>query len=488
MNLISTFLEQAARSPDRIAIVDGSGRSITFGVLASRSARVAAAWCTRGLQTGDRALMAMGLGIELYVALAALWRIGAVAVLPEPALGLKGLRHAARTTKPKAYLSSGWYRALGWVLPELRRLPLKLDPSQHAAGKDAYATVSGEHPALISFTSGTTGAPKAIARSHGLLAAQNRALFSLLKPQRESEIDLVAFPAFVIVNLGLGVTSVLPNWSVQRHDAAEPAAIAEHITRHAVTRALLPPSICETLVRGPSLPLLKAVFTGGGPVFPDLMERLAAHLPDAKVVAVYGSTEAEPIAHLNVDSLAREDWLAMREGAGLLAGTPVPEVSVRVVDDEILVMGDHVNKGYLNSRQNADNKVAIDGAIWHRTGDAGYLDKKGRLWLLGRVAARVSDHYPFPIEAAARCWPGVSNAALVGISGNAVLAIEGDNSEIPTWHRAADRLRYVTVVPVDDIPMDRRHRSKVDYPALRRKLDSHVPDAQRSATVARGET
>lgn len=479
MNLISTFLEQADGSADRLAIVDGSGRSITYGALASRSAHVAAAWRKCGLQPGDRALMAMGLGIELYVALAALWRIGAVAVLPEPALGLQGLRHAARTTKPKAYLSSGWYRGLGWVLPELLRLPLKLNPFQHADGVDASATVSSDHPALISFTSGTTGAPKAIVRSHGLLAAQNRALFGLLEPQSENEIDLVAFPAFVVVNLGLGVTSVLPNWNVRRHDAAQPGAIADHIGRHAVTRALLPPSICEKLVRGPALPRLKAVFTGGGPVFPDLMQPLAQHLPKAQIVAVYGSTEAEPIAHLDVRSVTREDWLAMRQGAGLLAGPPVPDVLVRVIDDEILVTGDHVNKGYLDSRQDADNKVAIDGAIWHRTGDAGYLDDKGRLWLLGRVAARVSDQYPFPIEAAARSWPGVTNAALIGISGKAVLAIEGHKSGIPTWHQAGGRLSYVTVVPVDEIPMDRRHRSKVDYPALRRKLDGHVRDAQR---------
>ena len=53
------------------------------------------------------------------------------------------------------------------------------------------------------------------------------------------------------------------------------------------------------------MPELKAIFTGGGPIFPDLMERLAASFPGAEIVAVYGSTEAEPIAHLDISSRSR---------------------------------------------------------------------------------------------------------------------------------------------------------------------------------------
>lgn len=470
MNLIATFLEKAVRWPDRVAIIDGSGASVTFGELAARSEEVATAWEAAGLKQGDRALLAMGLGIDLYVSLAAVWHLGAVAVLPEPALGLPGLRHAARATAPAAFVSAGWYRTLGWLVPELRRLPLKLTPSQRLTDRSPPAAVSSEHPALISFTSGSTGEPKAIVRSHGLLAAQNEALFGLLEPQREDEVDLVAFPAFVIVNLGFGVTSVLPNWNLRRHEDADHDGVADHMRAHGVTRALLPPSICEKLVRASALPPLEALFTGGGPVFPDLLQRLAARLPGTEIVAVYGSTEAEPIAHLAISDIAGEDWRAMREGGGLLAGAPVPGIAVRLIDDEILVTGAHVNKGYLDSRQDRENKVVIDGAVWHRTGDAGRVDDKGRLWLLGRTAARVGEQYPFPVEAAARTWPGVAKAALIGVEGLAVLAIEGEASQLAEWQEHAARLGEITVVPVDAIPMDRRHRSKVDYAALREEL------------------
>lgn len=470
MNLISAFATQAQRHEDRIAIIDGRGRTITYGDLLARSSRLAGAWRAAGLKTGDRVLLAMGIGIDLYVALAAAWRIGAVVVFPEPALGLPGLRHAVRATNPRAFLSCGWYRLLGWALPDLRRLPLRLTP--HDGGEDAMHVedIGGEHPALVSFTSGSTGTPKAIQRTHGFLASQNACVASLIDPRGAHHTDLVAFPVFVVANLGLGVTSVLPNWNVRRHDRADPARIARHMSRHGITRALLPPSICERLCRLDALPPLAAIFTGGGPVFPDVMQRLSARLPGADIVAVYGSTEAEPIAHLRMRDITQADWTAMREGAGLLTGTPIREITLQLRDGEILVAGDHVNSGYLDSRDDADNKIRDGARIWHRTGDAGHIDEAGRLWLLGRHAAKVGELYPFAIEVAARSWPGVRRAALVGSGNRAVLAIEGEHAHAREWQDLAQRFGEITVAPVEAIPLDRRHRSKVDLPRLKAML------------------
>lgn len=410
----------------------------------------------------------MPLGIALYASLAALWRLGAVVVFPEPALGLKGLHHAVNATKPQAFLAGGWFRALriGW--PALWQIPM-LSPDDAAAGGDPIASVAADHPALISFTSGSTGKPKTIVRSHGFLARQNACVAALLKPQRENEVDLVAFPVFVLANLGLGVTSVLPNWNLRRHDAADASAIARHADTHHVTRALIPPSICEKLARGPAM-RLDAVFTGGGPVFPDLLERLAARMSGADIVSVYGSTEAEPIAHQHVRDIGTDDWRAMRDGGGLLAGPPVPDIRLKILNDEIVVTGDHVNKGYLDRADDRTTKLTIDGTVWHRTGDGGRLDAAGRLWLLGRLDGRAGGLSPFGVEAAARFWPDVRQAALIAIDGEAVLAIEGDTASRDLWQQQADRLGALRVVPVDTMPLDRRHRSKIDYARLRQVL------------------
>jgi acyl-CoA synthetase (AMP-forming)/AMP-acid ligase II len=468
MNLLQPFFAEAAARGTRTAIVAADGTRATYSDLMAQSAQLAAAWRRKGIASGDRVLLAMPLGIAFYASLAALWRIGAVIVFPEPALGLRGLRHAVDATQPKAFLADGWFRALRFAWPALWRVPM-LSPADAAPGGDPIESVSADHPALISFTSGSTGRPKTIVRSHGFLARQNACVAALLAPRREDETDLVAFPVFVLANLGLGVTSVLPNWNLRRHDAADAASIARHADAHRVTRALVPPSICETLARGPA-PRLDAIFTGGGPVFPDLLERLNARMPHTDVVAVYGSTEAEPIAHQHVRDIGADDWRAMRGGAGLLAGTPVPEIQLQLIDDEIVVTGDHVNKGYLDRADDRATKLAIDGTVWHRTGDAGRLDTAGRLWLLGRLDGRAGDLFPFGVEAAARFWPDVRQAALIAIDGEAVLAIEGDTASRDHWQQQADRLGALRVVPVKSMPLDRRHRSKIDYARLRQVL------------------
>lgn len=471
MNILENFLERAPKLGARAAIIEGSGRAASFADLVTRSAAVAGAWRSSGLQAGERVLVAMPLGIELYIGLAALWRIGAVAVFPEPSLGLSGLRHAARATQPHAFLTGGWYGALRAFVPELQRVARVLHVAASGEAHDDSADLPAGAAALISFTSGSTGAPKAIVRTHGFLAAQNASVATLIAPQRETEIDLVAFPVFVIVNLGLGVTSVLPNWNLRRHHKARSCEIITHIQEQGVTRALIPPSICEILAMSGKPTGLSHIFTGGGPVFPDMIERLQAQNQRCEITAVYGSTEAEPIAHIQVKDICEEDWRAMRGGAGLLAGAPSPDVQVMLIDDEIIVTGEHVNKGYLDPAHNESTKLEHCGKIWHRTGDAGRLDAQGRLWLLGRHGQSAAGIYPFSVETAARFWPGVKRAALVRADKGALLIIEGDGAEIEVWRRAADTLAGLQVMHVRSIPLDKRHRSKVDYAALRRWIE-----------------
>jgi acyl-coenzyme A synthetase/AMP-(fatty) acid ligase len=474
LNLLAPFLDNVARWSARTAIISPQGESATFGALAKQSERLAARWRGQGIAPGDRVLLAMPLGVALYAAIAALWRIGAVVVFPEPALGLKGLRHAARATAPKAFLSSGWYRALG-LLPELWRTPLRLHVEGGAQGTDFVYDATRDHPALISFTSGSTGAPKAILRSHGFLAAQNSCVAELLQVSHEEQIDLVAFPVFVIANLGLGVTSVLPNWKLTRHDLASGEAIARLVAERGITRALAPPSICEILAEGPPMRGLRTVLTGGGPVFPDVMQRLAERLATQDIVAVYGSTEAEPIAHQRFDEISAGDWTAMGEGAGLLAGKPIAQIRLALIDGEIAVTGDHVNKTYLDPMADAETKLRRDGEIWHRTGDAGRIDEKGRLWLLGRKSARAGRFFPFEVETAARLWPGVRQVALIPGTDPPLLAVAGDAAKRTLWAAKADGLGGLKIMMLDAIPLDRRHRSKVDYQELKRAAHVNGP-------------
>ena len=467
MTLIATLAGRAALHGERTAIIEAGGASITFAGLMRASQDCASALRARGIAKGDRVLVALPLGIGLYVSLAALWRLGAVVVFPEPALGLAGLRHAAATARPRALFAGRLLRAARLIWRETRAIPLALPPGSGGSGAAfADAPVALDDPALMSFTSGSTGEPKCIIRSHAFLLAQNAALEPLLAPGADNARDLVAFPVFVLATLALGATAVLPNWNLRKPQEAKAASILAHLERHRVTRLLVPPAICAALSRQPLPARLTYIFTGGGPVFPAVLRALMHVAPQAHLVAVYGSTEAEPIAHLHAQDIAQDDWRAMAGAGGLLAGAPVAAVRLRIIDDEILVTGAHVNKAYADPAQDAAAKVVIAGEVWHRTGDAGRLDAQGRLWLLGRIEARVGGLFPFCVETAARQWPGVRAAALAALDGRPVLALEGDAAHLPAWRVAATGLGITRVRRLRALPLDRRHRSKIDYRQL----------------------
>ena len=413
--------------------------------------------------------------LDLYLAMAALWRLGAVIVFPEPALGLAGLQHAVTIAKPDAFLCAGKFRMLPWISRPIRRLPLKINLKKHLgpavnSAQRAEHVSRGTDPALISFTSGSTGIPKAIMRSHNFLLAQNACLKPLIGHADPDDVDLVAFPVFVIANLAMGLTSVLPNWPLKKHGTVNPETIARLIASKNITRALVPPSICEHLVSIADAPHLSSIFTGGGPVFPDLLKKLASVYPHADIVSVYGSTEAEPIAHQHYKNVPISAWKEMKSGSGLYAGKPVDRINLDIVDDEIIVSGDHVNLSYMNGVGDAENKIKRGNKIWHKTGDAGRLVEDGSLWLRGRVSAKAGNFYPFEVEVAARDWPGVRQAALIPGSTPPCLALAGSEPEAGVWEDCATPFAGLEIIKLKAIPLDKRHQSKVDYTALEKHL------------------
>ena len=471
-NILKDFAAAVSRHPDRTAIVDGKGREISFRQLSARAEGFAQSWQKSGIRKGDRVLLAMKLDADLYAALAALWSLGATVILPEPAMGLAGLRHAAKVSNVSAFCSSGIYGLLKFALPEL--WPLRhLRPRVTNERPHDRVPPDDDDIALISFTSGTTGAPKAIPRSHGFLAAQHQAIAPLLS-SASPERDLVAFPVFVLINIASGQTSILPRWKMSRLAKLRPDTLEQWEISQNVSRVLLPPSICEILATTHIPDTLHTVFTGGGPVFPDILDKLKSGKPNLRIVCVYGSTEAEPIAHLDAAEITADDHTKMMTGQGLLVGHPVDAIRVRIANDEILVAGAHVNSGYLDPSHNADNKILEGTTVWHRTGDAGYFDNLGRLWLLGRIGSQVitkDGHiFPFTIETAARSWDGVKQCALISQNGAPTLVIEGDTTHMKSWKEMANRLRVPIVIPFAKIPMDKRHGSKIDRMALQKLL------------------
>jgi acyl-CoA synthetase (AMP-forming)/AMP-acid ligase II len=320
------------------------------------------------------------------------------------------------------------------------------------------------------------------------------------------EIDLATLPIFSLANLASGVTTVIPDADLRRPGFIEPAPVLRQIVEHGVTRAVASPALFDRLLMAPdaprSLASLRRVYTGGAPVFPGLLERLQRAMPAARVVAVYGSTEAEPIAHVAWDEMTEQDKAAMFGGRGLLAGPPVPDIDLRILQNrwgqplatmsnekfdacalpanqpgEIVVHGRHVLQSYLGGRDET-TKFRVGDAVWHRAGDAGYLDDRGRLWLLGRASARIEDDhgtvYPFAVECAASRVDGVARTALVAHESRRCLVVQPAAkapADLETQLRKAlDWAHLGEVRRLARIPTDKRHNAKIDYPVLHELL------------------
>ncbi len=469
--LLEEFLGHVERRADAAALIDGRGRVTSYAKLAQMSARRAIAFRTAGVGRGDVVLVARGVSPELYATLLALFRLGAVAMFPEPAAGLAGLAVAVEAAEPKAMVAGALGRAIRLLSPALRRLPVLPEDRRSLGGDGPLESVGDDEPALITFTSGSTGRPKGILRSTGFLRLQHE-LLERVRQTTPDDVDLISLPVFILSNLAVGATSVLPPGEITRPGRLDPERMRRQIATFGVNRVVAPPAVCARLIEGAREPLpLDAIFTGGGPVFPNLLKGLHAAAPDAAIHAVYGSTEAEPIAHIRFDEVSASDWAAMAAGAGLLAGRPISEASISIRGDEITVAGPHVNRGYLDPRDDASTKFTSDGVLRHRTGDAGRIDDQGRLWLLGRCEAAAQCLYPFTVETAALSWNGVRQAALLADRAPALLVVTGSGLDEAALTRQAAALGDIQCRVVKTIPLDRRHNSKIDYAALRARID-----------------
>lgn len=528
MNLVSLLARRAALHPDRPALVDSSGgvdRVMTYGELAERVAAGAAFLRKHGLTRGQTVLVFQPVSLELYEFLLAAFHSGLRVMLADPSAGRGFLALCCRRLAPDAFFGSWKAQCLRLSVAEMRRIPLAIGTGAFFPGVRSWKTgigssdpveVPDEEPALITFTSGSTGQPKAAVRTHGFLLAQHAALSRALDYQ-EGEVDLITLPVFVLANLASGLTSVLAATDLSKPGSPDVEAVRAQCRRHRVTRCAASPAFFEAFLASPGGMFdLKKLYTGGAPVFPDLLRRLRAALPSAIIHSVYGSTEAEPIAHFDADEAGpATDDLTFR-GGGLCSGLPVPEIQLRVIQDqwgrplgpmdgaafdgltlppvaagEIVVSGAHVLQGYLGGLGDEETKIHVDGRVWHRTGDAGWLDETGRVWLLGRCAEKLPPHaaeaglpadaarYPFAVECAMRGdFPGLRMAA-IDWHGSRLLVCGGTPG--PECARAmvvrASALGMTGVRVLPTLPLDRRHNAKIDYPALRALLEKTTADA-----------
>lgn len=510
MNLVDLLFRNAAEHPDLPALIDrhrGKDRILSYSELARRVSAGSGFLQSLGLGKDSAILVFQPVSIELYEILLSAFHSGIRVMLADPSAGRSFISLCCRRAAPDAFMGPWKAHAYRLAIPGLWKVKTSVRTGAwfpgtwrwDTNGKPTAPTVVPEnHPALITFTSGSTGVPKAAVRTHGFLLAQHRALAESMDFQ-PGEVDLITLPVFVLANLASGMTSVLADTDLGKPGSPDKAAVLRQCQAHGVTRCAASPAFFQAL--SGNLPTFSKIFTGGAPVFPDLLHKLQSAVPDAIIHSVYGSTEAEPIAHLSAGEYVGETLGNTRRGGGLCTGKPTPGIHLKIIRNhsgqplpsltaaelktisqargqagEIIVSGDHVLPGYLDALGDAETKIHVDGAVWHRTGDAGWIDPAGRVWLLGRASERLPPFpspeilpgdaldYPFAIECALRvAFPGVRTAALTHNS-KRCLVIETESTDL---RAAANALGMQEIIRVGKIPLDRRHNAKTDYPALR---------------------
>ena len=518
-NVAARLTERAAIDPDRIAIVQYRRRRalrITFGELAGRVAALGAGLRASGLSVGDRVLVFVPMSIDLYALLLGCFHIGATAVFMDAWADRRRLDAAVRVAQPKLFVGTPRAQLLRLLSPAVRRIPeqwvagrgwLGLPRYERRESADPPIVVQPDDPALITFTTGSTGRPKAAARSHGFLWAQHRALADHLR-LRPNEVDMPTLPVFVLNNLALGIPSVLPDFDPRHPARIDAEQIVGQMRTEGVTTSSGSPAFYERLAswsEAQHYPLpLRALWTGGAPVPPSLARRLSRTIEGGTAHVVYGSTEAEPIAGITAAEML--EAAAAPEARGICVGRPVPDLALRLIRPhdgpvelgadgwvswevgagevgEVVVAGAHVLGEYYDAPEETRlHKIRDRARVWHRTGDAARIDPTGRLWLMGRIRERITrvgeTWWGTPVELAVLAVPGITHAAYLGIPDpelgeRAVLFVEAASGVLDA--AALERVRAAAhPAPVDEvrvlrrIPRDPRHASKTDAASLRR--------------------
>jgi acyl-CoA synthetase (AMP-forming)/AMP-acid ligase II len=526
-NVLDVLRQVALRVPDRPALIMKSG-AITFGDLWDRVGRAAAGLQRLRLEPGERAIVMIPMSIDLYVGMLALLEMGAVAVFVDPWIGRRQIATFAAFAEPRAWLGTAKSHLLRLLDPRLRRIPITVTTGWHLGpwparcsladleeGAEAAAVhpVSADDPALITFTTGSSGEPKGANRTHRFLLAQRAALAAEF-PAAEGDVEMTMFPVFALNNLAAGVPSVVPAMDFRRVDRVDAARVLAQMRHHEVTTCTASPPFFDRLAaeverRPGERPALRRLLTGGAPVSDTQLRTWRLAFPETEILVAYGSTEAEPVAHLTAEERLAAANPARPLAPGYCAGRPIDRIRAKVARieagpielgsegwaawelpageiGELIVSGDHVCRDYYrNPRAVSENKIADgEAAVWHRMGDTGSFDAEGRFWLAGRVHSTIRRGgalvHPQLVEQAA--WgedPRIRRIAAIGmpdpsLGERVVLVVEteedGIEGEIAARVAAAGLAAEEIVLTATPLPVDPRHNSKIDYGKLRERL------------------
>ena len=420
---------------------------LTYAELADRSNRLANALAERGVRAGDR-IAAMDVNtpmhFEAYFAAA---RLDAIYV----PLNFRGhgeevgypLRHAA----PKVIAAGERYVSLIDGLDVSAELLLtngsgsqgwdSLDALIHDADPDEmfFPEQPPEETAVLLFTAGTTGLPKAVMLSHASFTSFM--LTSMEPPDPDTEEStILTLPLYHVAGLQAALAGVFGGRTIILQHQFEPHEWMALVQKHRVERALIVPTMLKQLLDHPEfdrhdLSSLRVVTYGGASMPPSLIERALPLLPGVQFINAFGQTETgSTIAMVPPEDhvLSGPPELVEKRRKRLSSiGRPLPDVEVRIVQEdgqdlplgetgEIVARGPRLMRGYWG-QPDATADTVHDG--WLYTGDLGYQDEDGYIYLSGRAKDFIKRGgemvAPEEVEHILHACLGVEECAVIGL-------------------------------------------------------------------------
>lgn len=527
-NVAATLEQHADKDPDRVAVkhyIKGQYHSLTFKELNDHSIKLAGSLQSLGAKVGDRVMVMVKPGLELIPIVFALFKVGAVPVVIDPGMGLKSFKTCVKRTKPVGLVGIGKAHILSLVFKEA----FKTVQYRITVGKKLFWSglkykdiISSERfkytewsakaddIAAILFTSGSTGAPKGVLYQHGQFHAQLNYLKDVFKLE-PGGIDFPMLPVFTLFNPGLGISTVVPRINPSRPATLKPDIVVNTMLTEKVTQAFGSPVLWKKILnyclkKNIKLESVLKVFIAGAPIPPELLKNLKSILPNAKIFTPYGATESLPISYIEAEEIIQETKELTEEGKGMCVGRAVPEVQIKVmkpvdgvihslkeitecetgVIGEIIVSGKIVTVGYDQLPEETEKaKITDQNGLWHRMGDMGYLDEKGRLWFCGRKSHRVlgldKTCYSVCCEAIFNVHKAVERSALITVEKegkvSAGLVIECSSEMTISRNELFEDLKKLKLKTEqtqtieyfyfhDNFPVDVRHNAKINREVL----------------------